>query len=239
MNTLNRVALLAALSTLSGLSAVSPVAASEHCAASPTPVATPLAADAAPASPEGRHAEQSPEQLYIDMMVPHHVSIIALAQTALPSLHDDRLRDMASAIVATQEAEIAELRAMRADRFGSPDPAPMDDNLLAAMHVLMPEHAAGGHDMAQPQGDMAMQMDSAALIDAFCQAGDPDLAFANLTLAHHQMAVDSSRGLLETTQDAELRDLAERVIAAQEAEIIILQQVLNERAMASSTPEAG
>lgn len=239
MNTLNRVAMLAASSTLLGLLAVSPVAASEHCAANPTPVATPLAANAAPASPDGRHAEQSPEQLYIDMMVPHHVSIIALAQTALPSLQDDRLREMASAIVATQEAEIAELRAMRADRFGSPEPAPMNDDMLAAMHVLMPEDSNTGHDMAQPQGDMAMQMDSAALIDAFCQAGDPDLAFASLTLAHHQMAVDSSRSLLETTQDAELRDLAERVIAAQEAEITILQQVLNEHTVASPTPEAG
>ncbi len=81
-----------------------------------------------------------------------------------------------------------------------------------------------------------MQVDRAALIDAFCQSADPDLAFADLTLAHHQMAVESSRGLLETTQDAELRDLAQRVITAQAAEITLLQQILDEQGAASPTP---
>jgi uncharacterized protein (DUF305 family) len=146
---------------------------------------------------------------------------------------------MAAAIIATQVAEIEELREMRAARFGSPDPVPMDDDMLAALHVHMPEDAAGGHAMAATQPDMADQMDSAALISAFCQAPDPDLAFASLTLAHHQMAVDSSRGLLGTTRDAELRDLAERVIAAQDAEIAILQHVLDGHTAATPTPEAG
>ena len=236
MNTLHRVAMLAASSTMLGLSAVPPVAANAHCAAIATPAATPHADDAHSASPVAHHAEPPPEQLYIDMMIPHHVSIIALAESALPSLDDDRLRDMASAIVTTQESEIEELREMRTARFGSPDPVPMDDGMMAAMHVLMPEDEAAGRDMAVMQPDMARLMDSTALIAAYCQSDDPDPAFANLTLAHHQMAVDSSRGLLETTQDAELRELAERVIAAQEAEIAILQQILHEYGAASPTP---
>lgn len=236
MNTLHRVALLAALSTLPGISVVSPVAASAHCAVVATPAATPYTDEATPASPAAHRADHSPEQLYIDMMIPHHVSIVALAKAALPSLHDDRLRDMATAIVATQEAEIAELRAMRADRFGSPDPMSMDEDMLAALHVLMPGDAPGGHATGTTTPDMAMQMDAAALIAAFCQAENPDLAFASLTLAHHQMAVDSSRGLLESTQDAELRDLAEQVIAAQKAEIGILRHVLDESAVATPTP---
>lgn len=236
MNTLHRVAMLAASSTLLALSAVPPVAATSYCADMATPAATPHADLAAMASPAAHHADPTPEQLYIDMMIPHHVSIVALAQSALPSLRNERLREMATAIVATQEAEIAELRDMRAARFGSPDPVPMDDDMLAAMHVLMPEGDANGHDMAAPPSDVAVQMDRAALIDAFCQSADPDLAFANLTLAHHQMAVESSRGLLETTQDAELRDLAQRVITAQAAEITLLQRILEEHGSASPTP---
>jgi uncharacterized protein (DUF305 family) len=144
---------------------------------------------------------------------------------------------MATAIVAKQEAEIEELREMRAARFGSPDPVPMDDNMMAAMHVLMPDDKeSSGHEMETMQPDMAKLMDSAALVDAYCRADEPDLAFASLTLAHHQMAVDSSRGLLETTQDTELRDLAGRVITAQEAEITTLRQVLDDRAVATLAP---
>lgn len=236
MHPLHRVAVLAASTTLFGLSAVPSAAASAHCAVIATPAATPLAEDAAPASPVAHHTAPTPEQLYFDMMIPHHVSIIALAQTALPSLRDGRLREMAIAIVTTQEAEIAELREMRTTRFGSPEPVPMDEEMLAALHVIMPAEAANGHDMDAAQPDMAMQMSSATLIDAFCQADDPELAFASLTLAHHQMAVDSSRGLLELTKDTELRNLAERVIAAQESEISTLQQVLDEHGAASPTP---
>jgi uncharacterized protein (DUF305 family) len=100
----------------------------------------------------------------------------------------------------------------------------------------MPDEEAAGHDTEAMQRDMAILMDSAALVDAYCRADEPDLAFASLTLAHHQMAVDSSRGLLETTQDTELRDLAGRVITAQEAEITTLRQVLDERAVATPAP---
>ncbi|MCA9863542.1 MAG: DUF305 domain-containing protein [Thermomicrobiales bacterium] len=225
MRRLHRVALLAASTTLLGLSAMSGVAASEQCAVTVRPAATPPAHNAHPASPTAHNAEPSPEREYIDMMIPHHVSIIALAETALPRLNDDRLRDMAAAIVATQEAEIAELREMRAARFDSPDPVPMSGETRDA-----------GHDMAATQPDLAQLMDGAALIDAYCQAAQPDLAFASLTLAHHQMAVDSSRDLLETTQDAELRDLARRVIVAQEAEIATLRQFLAEHGVASPTP---
>lgn len=236
MHILHRVAMLAASSTMLALSAIPPVTASEHCAVTATPAATALADDAAPASPVAHHAAHTREQLYIDMMIPHHVSIVALAERALPSLRDDRLREMAASVVATQQAEIAQLHEMRAVRFGSPDPTPMDDDMLAALHAIMPEDAAKGHDIHATQPEMAKQMNSVALIDAFCLAPDPELAFAELTLAHHQMAVDSSRVLLETSQDVELRDLAERVIAAQEAEITILRHVLNERALASPTP---
>lgn len=236
MNTLNRVAMLAASSMLLAFSAVPPVSATAHCADIATPATGVHAAMVPAASPAAHHAELRPEQLYIDMMIPHHASIIALAEAALPSLRDDRLREMAAAIVATQEAEIAELRELRAAHFGSPNPAPLDDAMLAGVHSLMPEDAAGEHAMDGPQPTMATLMNSAALITTFCQAADPDLAFASLTMAHHRMAVDSSRGLLEMTQDKDLRDLAERVIAAQAAEIATLQLVLSERTVASLTP---
>ncbi len=35
------------------------------------------------------------DQLYIDMMLPHHGSIVAMAQAALPLLQDERLRTLA------------------------------------------------------------------------------------------------------------------------------------------------
>ncbi|MFT4040528.1 MAG: DUF305 domain-containing protein [Thermomicrobiales bacterium] len=220
MRLIHRVALVA----LSGMLPLAPgyslASANNHCADAAAPIAvaaTPQAAHAGhemsgPAStPES--GEASPEQQYIDMMIPHHASIIALAEVAAPDLTDPRLREMATAIIATQEAEIAELRELRQARFGSPDPAPLD-------HALMG----------------MVEMDAGAQIAAFCAAPDPDIAFARQTLPHHELAVASSRDLLDASDDAELRALAERVISAQAAEIATLQQVLREHSEATPAP---
>ena len=45
----------------------------------------------------------------------------------------------------------------------------MDEGMLAELHLIMPEGAASGHDMSAPQPDMARQMNSAALIEAYWQ----------------------------------------------------------------------
>ena len=169
------------------------------------------------------------DELYIDMMIPHHASIIAMAEAALPRLTDERLREIAEAIIATQEPEIAELRDLRQRFYGSPDPAAMDATNMAMMDEAMP----GMGSMAE----MARLMDSTALVSAICAADDPDLAFIDLTIAHHQMAVIGSEAVLESAIQPEIRDVAARVIAAQEREIETLSQIRQELA-GDATPAA-
>ncbi len=60
------------------------------------------------------------DQLYIDMMIPHHLSITAMAEAALPQLEDDRLQEMARSIIDAQVAEVAELRDLRERFMGAP-----------------------------------------------------------------------------------------------------------------------
>jgi uncharacterized protein (DUF305 family) len=175
------------------------------------------------------HMAMEFDQVYIDMMIPHHESIIAMAQAALPRLQDEQLREIANAVIETQGAEIAQLREYREGWYGDPNPMPMDDSMMAAMNGMMP----GMGDIEA----MAAMMDAEALVAAFCAAENADLAFIDLTIPHHEMAIVASEAALEQATHAEIEEVAQQVIAAQEREIDELSAIRQELTGAA-TPAA-
>lgn len=179
-------------------------------------------------APAPDHAAMTLEQMYIDMMIPHHASIIAMAEAARPRLSEPRLREMAGEIIATQEPEIARLRELRQTLVGDAEPMPMDAAMMAAMPQMMPGMTG---DMAA----MAFQMDAAAQVAAICAADNADLAFIEQTIPHHVMAIEASRDLLEQSENPELRAIAQEVIAAQQREIEELDQI-RQRVAPLATP---
>lgn len=208
--------------SLLGNSAVAQTPATASCDQVGTPVA------ATPAMDHGDHGGATPamdmqmgqvefDLLYIDMMLPHHESIVALAGVALPLLTDARLQEMAQDIIETQTAEQAELRGLRAEWYGSPEPAPMDDAMMAMMMEAMP--STGTAD------EMMRMMDAGALIGAFCAAENFDLAFIDQTIPHHEMAIVSSESALEQAVHPEIANIAKEVIDAQQAEIDELEMI--------------
>lgn len=149
------------------------------------------------------------DQLYIDMMIPHHESIIALAEAALPRLTDPRLITMAENIISAQTTENEQMSAWREAWYGSSD-VNMSEASMNAMLEAMP---VGTMD------EMMHEMDPAAQVASFCAAENPDLAFIDQAIPHHQMAVDVSKIALEKAEHPEIKTTAEDVIAAQQAEI--------------------
>ena len=175
------------------------------------------------------HMAMEFDLMYIDMMIPHHQSIIALAQAALPRLTDERLQEIANAVIETQGAEISQLREYRGAWYGDPNPMPMDEAMMAAMGQMMP----GISDMEA----MATQMDAEALVAAFCATENADLGFIDLTIPHHEMAVAASQSALEQATHPELQKVAQQVIDAQEREIEELTEIRQSLAE-SATPSA-
>ena len=157
------------------------------------------------------------DQLYIDMMLPHHASIIALAQAAQDRLTDERLQVIAGNIITSQSAENEELRGYREAWYGSAEPMPMHGAMMGMMTEMMP----GMGDMES----MHMQMDPRALVAAFCAEENADLAFIELTIPHHEMAIRASEAALDQATHDELRGVAERVITDQQREIEELEQI--------------
>ena len=158
------------------------------------------------------------DQMYIDMMIPHHAGIIGLSQAALPRLQDERLQEIARNIIDVQSAEIEELRGYREQFYGDPQPMPMDQAMMETMAQMVP-------GMSGTMEEMAVQMDPAAQAAAICAAEETDLTFIEMTIAHHQMAIASSEPVVAGAANDEIRQFAQRVIDDQQREIEELEAI--------------
>jgi uncharacterized protein (DUF305 family) len=79
-------------------------------------------------------------------------------------------------------------------------------------------HAMAGDESAATMAYMAANMKMHADMDV-AYSGNPDADFLRGMIPHHQGAVDMARIVLEHGQDPEVKAFAEKIIAAQEAEI--------------------
>jgi uncharacterized protein (DUF305 family) len=132
------------------------------------------------------------DETFLAAMIEHHEGAVDMAEIALDRAEQEELRQMAQEIIDAQEAEIDQMQAWLDEWF------------------------AGGHgDHGVSHEEMGMDMD----MDEFREADPFDLAFIDEMIIHHEGAIDMARAILETTERDELRDMAEEIIEAQQAEI--------------------
>jgi uncharacterized protein (DUF305 family) len=184
-----------------------------------TPEASPAAVCATPMAGHGDMEMMEFDLAYIDMMIPHHESIIMLAEVAVGELEDERLIAIAEAIIAGQEAENEELKALREEWYGDAEPAPMSAEIMM-VSMGMEGDCVDEHHMNLMSGEW--------LVQQFEDAEDKDLAFIELSIQHHQMAIDTSEVALEQAEHEEIKEIATAVIEAQEAEIAELESIRDE-----------
>jgi uncharacterized protein (DUF305 family) len=146
------------------------------------------------------------DQQFIDMMVPHHQGAVEMARIALVRAEHQEIRDLAVAIIASQDAEIGQMRAWRRAWYGSDQTPPLD-----RMPML---HAMDGAVMTM--GTMNMAAD----VEALRAAPEPfDRAFIDAMIPHHQSAIDAARLVLQQARRPEIRALAAAIVVDQQREI--------------------
>jgi uncharacterized protein (DUF305 family) len=156
------------------------------------------------------------DQQFIDMMVPHHQGAVEMAKIARQRAERPEIREMAGAIIAAQDAEIATLKGWRRAWFGSDQTPPMD------RMPMLPGMSMPGHNMGSTAG---ATMDMAADVAKLRAAGAPlDKAFIDAMIPHHESAIAAAAIAREKGQRAEITELAARIIADQQREVAQMRQ---------------
>lgn len=138
------------------------------------------------------------DQAFIDAMVPHHQVAVEMAKVAQRQAEHPELKQLANAIVADQEREIATMKSWRKIWYGS-------DTIPPGM---------GGHQMAGMDVDLS-QLERARPFDK---------AFIDAMIPHHQSALEMAREAQVKATHPGIEQLAVDIIAAQQREIDQLKQ---------------
>jgi uncharacterized protein (DUF305 family) len=154
-----------------------------------------------PSHQQGGSGAAKPEQAFLQAMVPHHQSAIDMARVAKREGESSFVKQLAGSITSAQEEEIGQMRNIHERLFRSP---------------LRPDERA--HDALGLSAEEAgmNHMDGGAML----RGKRPfDRAFVDAMIPHHEGAIAMARAVLKETRDAELRQLAQRIIRDQEREI--------------------
>jgi uncharacterized protein (DUF305 family) len=92
----------------------------------------------------------------------------------------------------------------------------------------MPTGVAGMSDATKAYMNAMRMMDGPMMQGA--QAGDPDVAFVRAMIPHHQGAIDMAKAVLHYGRDERVKEWANQIIKAQEAEVAEMQDWLKQHA---------
>lgn len=136
------------------------------------------------------------DRAFLSMMVAHHQGAVEMSQSALAST-DPQVRGWAEAIVTAQESEIEQMTAMLEPLGG------LDEAAASPMRTEMAEMTA--HTT---------------------HASDPDRAFVQAMLPHHQSALEMAQLAEGRSENAEVLALAHDIVATQQREMTEFEEYL-------------
>ena len=137
------------------------------------------------------------DRMFIEQMIPHHDSAIAMAKLAQNKAKRQEIKTMANNVITSQSAENQQMREWYKNWYGTDVPATGSN-----------QTPGGSMMMANPTN-----------LNSLEAASDFDKAFLEQMISHHQMAVMIAGMLNNTTNRPEMLKLSDDIITAQTKEI--------------------
>ena len=142
--------------------------------------------------------------MFAQMMIPHHQQAVDMGTLAETRASNPEVRALAAKIKAEQAPEVAQMKAWLED---------------AGASMTM------GHDMGNGAG-MDGMLDSAALAKLGDSTGAAfDQLYLQGMIGHHAGAIDMAKTVLDS-KNAEVKKLAESIVASQAQQISYMQTLL-------------
>ncbi len=138
---------------------------------------------------------------FVELMIPHHEQAVVMSEFALENTENPQVLALAQEIMDAQGPEIAQMNAIL-ERFNS-NMGPHGGDTMAGM--LTEDELANLQSVSGSEFDQL---------------------FLTAMIAHHVGAIDMAEDVLASGTDPEVRTLAEQIIAAQQAEIDVMQGLL-------------
>lgn len=131
---------------------------------------------------------------FIDGMTIHHKGAVVMAEQALNESQRPEIKQLAQNIIATQNPEIEQMATWREQWYPN----------------VPTTHGTGGHMGAMElSGDMAIPFDQ---------------RFITAMISHHQGAIEMAQEAQTKAEREEIKQLAQTIMTAQEAEVKQLQE---------------
>ncbi len=161
-------------------------------------------------------ANDSAEAGFARDMITHHGQAVAMSVSEYRSTGDPVLRQIAVDIALTQQAQIG-MMSTWLDHWGL-GPTGTEPPMAWMPH--------GGSSLL-PDGRMPGMASAADMEKLRAGTGrEKDVLFCRLMIAHHLGGIHMAEGVLETTEDPQVRALAEAMKSGQQSEVGALQDQL-------------
>ncbi len=157
------------------------------------------------------------DQAFVRQMVPHHEMAVDMAKIAQKNGQRAEITALADDIIATQDAEIAEIKSVAASLDVKLES--MDD-MAHAEHSAMDDSNSKTMDADLKTLGLTMEEAGMSMDMGLLTTGKPfDRAFIDMMIPHHQGAIRMARAELAQGKNPKLRTIAVAIVAAQEKEI--------------------
>lgn len=174
-----------------------------------------MSSDSAMVDPAGD--ANAADVMFSQMMIPHHEQAVEMAELAPDRAESAEIQQLASDIAGAQDPEI-DLMSSWLDEWGAPR---MSGTEAMGSH--------GGHG-----GGMEGMLTQEQLDELAATSGaEFDRLFAQYMIEHHLGAIAMAEDVLANGADPRVRELAETIIAAQQAEIDQMRAFLDGDATAA------